>query len=199
MYTKYQSNTEKHRTWIATHRADASYSAKYKAMEDQFIQIGKGEKDDPVYKLNPVQKDCLDTFMLARNNSLVWGKTNVDKYGKSKITDPETGQPIISGDGIIAQVERFATKFAISKLSTKLFNKMLSIMVTKSEKPTGNQYMFIVNTRMWNEVQDTLGLWIRDHKTVGTFLFSKATNGMVDVGATYQSYEYGGKWYCLLQ
>lgn len=47
--------------------------------------------------MNPAAKDCLDTFMLARNNSLLWGKTNVDKYGKAKIFDPETGQPIISG------------------------------------------------------------------------------------------------------
>ena len=78
-------NTEKHRTFISTHRADVSWSAKYAAMEDVFIQIGKGQQDDPVYKLNPAQKDCLDT--------LLWGKTNVDKFGKPKIFDPETQQP----------------------------------------------------------------------------------------------------------
>lgn len=69
-------------------------------MEDQFITIGKGDgKDNVTYKMNPAAKDCLDTFMLARNNSLLWGKTNVDKHGKAKVFDPETGQPIISGDG----------------------------------------------------------------------------------------------------
>lgn len=45
---------------------------------------------------------------------------------------------------------------------------------------------------MWNEIQDVLSAWILTWKTVGTFVFSKASNGYVDVGATYQSYEYGG-------
>ncbi len=191
-YTKHQSNTEKHRTYISTHRADVSYSAKYKSMEDIFIQIGKGGKDDPWYKMNPAEKDCLDSFMLARNNSLLWGKSNVDKHGKPKIFDQETGQPIISGDGIIAQIERFATKLVFSRLNVKLFNKALQVMVTKSEKPTGNQYVFICNTSMWNEVQETMSSWIRDWKTTGTFIFSKAANGYIDLGATYQSYEFAG-------
>lgn len=98
-YVKYQSNTEKHRAYISTHRADVSYSAKYRGMEDVFIQIGKGDKDDPVYKMNAAEKDCLDSFMAARANALLWGKTNVDKNGRPKVYEPETGRPIISGDG----------------------------------------------------------------------------------------------------
>lgn len=70
-YTKYQSNVEKHRTYIGTHRADADMSAQYAAMEDVFIQIGKGQKDDPVYKMNSIEKDCFDTFMMQRNNGLL--------------------------------------------------------------------------------------------------------------------------------
>lgn len=84
-YTKYMSNTEKMRTHIATHRCDTDMSAMYAAMEDVFIQIGKGDKDDPVYKLNTAEKDCLDSFMEARNNALLWGKCNVDESGKVKI------------------------------------------------------------------------------------------------------------------
>ena len=67
---------------MATHRADVDMSAQYKPMEDVFIQIGKGQKDDPVYKMNSAEKDCLDTFMMARNNDLVWGKTDVDANGR---------------------------------------------------------------------------------------------------------------------
>lgn len=66
-------------------------------------------------------------------------------------------------------------------------------MTTKSERPTGNKYIFICNTLMWHEVQNALSSWIRDWKTVGTFLFSKASNGYLDLGATYQSYEFAGK------
>lgn len=61
---------------------------------------------------------------------------------------------------------------------------------------TGNHYCFIVNTNLWNEIQDVLGAWIKDYKTVGTFLFSKAENGYVNVGATFSSYEFAGNSVC---
>lgn len=69
-------------------------SAKYLPMEDVFIQIGKGQQDDPVYVMNTAEKDCLDSFMAARNNALVWGKSNLDKSDKPTIYDSETGRPI---------------------------------------------------------------------------------------------------------
>ena len=190
-YTKYQSNVERMRTHIATHRCDIDMSAMYKPMEDIFIQIGKGDKDDPVYKMNTAEKDCLDSFMEVRNNALLWGKTNMDETGKPKIYD-EDGRPIVSSDGIIAQIERFATKFVFSKLNVAWFEKALQTMVAKSEKAQGNKYMILCNTAFYTEWQRVMSAWIIAHKTDGTFLYSKATNGYVDLGATYQSYEFGG-------
>lgn len=191
-YVKYQSNVEKHRTFIATHRADVDYTAKYRAMEDVFIQIGKGTESDPVYKMNAAEKDCLDSFMAARANALLWGKTNVDKNGKPKIFDPETGEPIISGDGIIPQIERFAGKYVYSKMTNKVMNTAILAMIAKSNNPTGNKYIFVCNTPMWAEIQDSLSGYLRDWKTVGTFMFSKGANDYIKVGATYNSYEYAG-------
>lgn len=52
--------------------------------------------------------------------------------------------------------------------------------------------MFLCNTLAWDEVQNTMGAWIKDWKTVGTFVFSKAANGYVNIGATYTSYEVCG-------
>lgn len=197
MYSKYQGELEKHRTYISSHRCDVDASAQYLAMEDTFIQIGKGSeggKDDPWYKMNSAQKDCLDSFMAARGGKLLYGKSNMDKSGKPRHYDPETGRGIVAGDGIIPQVERFANKFVFSRLNSKLFNKALNAMVSKSDKATGNRYVFVCNELMWTEIQETLSAWIRDWKTTGTFLFSKAANGYVDVGATYQSYEFGGNF-----
>lgn len=65
-------------------------------------------------------------------------------------------------------------------------------MVTKSEKATGNTYAFLCNTILWQEIQETMSAWIRDWKTVGTFVFSKAANGYVNIGATYNSYQING-------
>lgn len=190
-YTRYQSNTEKMRNYMGTHRCDIDYSAKYAAMEDVFIQIGKGDKDDPVYKMNPAEKDLLDSFMEARNNALLWGKTNMDETGKPKTYDAD-GRPIIVPDGIIAQIERFATKFVFNKLNMNFFERALQTMVAKSEKPTGNTYTLLGNTAFYTEWQRVANAWIVAHKTDGSFLWSKASNGMVDLGATYQSYEFAG-------
>ena len=190
-YTKYQSNCEKMRTYIATHRCDIDMSAMYKPMEDVFIQIGKGNDDDPVYKMNTAEKECLDSYMEARNNALLWGKSNMDASGTPKIYD-EDGRPIVSADGVIAQIERFATKFVFSKLNVGYFEKALQAMVAKSEKPQGNSYMLICNTAFYNEWQRVMNAWIVAHKTDGSFLFSKGSNGYVDLGATYESYTFGG-------
>lgn len=179
------------RTHIATHRCDVDMSAMYKPMEDVFIQISKGDKDDHVYKMNTAEKDCLDSFMEARNNALLWGKSNMDATGKPKIYD-EDGRPIVSSDGVIAQIERFATKFVFSKMNVAYFEKALQAMVAKSEKPQGNKYMLLCNTAFYNEWQRVMSAWIGDRHTDGTFLYSKASNGYVDLGATYESYTWGG-------
>lgn len=66
-------------------------------------------------------------------------------------------------------------------------------MVAKSIKPTGNTYTFLVNTRLWNEINTVLDRWLTEHKTDGAVLYSKGANGYVELGATYHSYEYAGK------
>jgi hypothetical protein len=193
-YTRYQSNVEKFRTHISTHRCDVDMSAQYRAMEDVFIKIGKGNElrpNDPVYKLNSAEKDCLDSFMEARNNALLWGKSDVDETGKPKIYDDQN-RPIITGDGLIPQIERFATKFVFSKLNVAYFEKAMQAMTAKSEKPTGNNYIIIANTAFYNEWQRVMQAWITAHHTDATFLYSMAKNGYVNLGATYESYTWAG-------
>lgn len=153
-YTKYQSNCENFRTYIATHRCDIDMSAMYKPMEDVFIQIGAGEKDgtDPVYKMNTAEKDCLDSFMEARNNALLWGKSNMDANGKPKTFD-EDGRPIITSDGVIAQIERFANKYVFSKLNMGYFEKAMQALAAKCEKPQGNQWVLLCNPSFYAEWQ----------------------------------------------
>lgn len=97
-YVKYQSNVSKHRNYITTHRVDTDYSAQYKAFEDQFIKIGKGEGNgdmkETIYRMDKQEKVLLDNFMYVRNNGLLFNKCNVDVNGKATITDPDTGRPI---------------------------------------------------------------------------------------------------------
>lgn len=195
-YSKYQSNIERHRGYITTHRVDDTYSALFKPLETTFVNIGTGKDNgqmtETTYKMDTVEKNLLRNFLEVRNNGLLFNKTNVDKNGKATISDPDTGRPIYIGDGIIPQVERFASKYVYNKMTPAAFQTALSMMVEKAEQPTGNKFIFICNEKMWNDIQTALSEYLARFKPTGTYLWSKAANGYVDVGATFSSYEMGG-------
>lgn len=191
-FTKYQSNVEKHRAYIGTTRTDIDYSAKYIAMEDQFIQIATKDKEF-TFKLNGAQKVNMDSFMAARNGKQLFSKGSIDKNGKSILTD-SLGRPIIATEGIIPQAERFATKFSFNEncFSVRMWEAAMAEMAAKADNSQGNTWAFVCNTKMYNIVQRKMSNWIRDWRTEGSFVWSKGANGYVNLGATYQSYSYAG-------
>lgn len=197
-YVKYQSNIERHRNYITTHRVDDSYSALYAAHENTFISIAEGKDQgnltETIYKMDKKEKVLLDNFLYVRNNGLLFNKCNVDVNGKPTICDPDTGRPIYIGDGIIPQVERFASKYAFAKLTIEVFHTVLAALNEKANNPTGNRYVFICNERMWSLLQQVLGDYLAKFRTQGTYLWSKAANDYIKVGATFDSYEYGGNY-----
>lgn len=196
-YVKSQSSVEHHRNYITTFRNDISYSALYKAHENTFIKIGEGDGDrmkETIYKMDNVQKTLLDNFLLSRNQGLLFNKTNINpKTGRSTIVDPDTGRPVNIGDGLVPQIERFASKYAYNgKPTRELFNTIINTLGEKADKETGNAYHFIVNSKLWQDLQDTLGDYLANFKTDGAYLYSKAANSYVAVGATYNTYNYAG-------
>ena len=116
----------------------------------------------------------------------------MDKDGKPTLFEPETGREIITSEGAIPQIERFATKFVFNKLSVAWLKKALNVLVAKSEKKLGNKYAVICNTLLWDDVQQCIDLFLKDRHTDGDFLWSKGSNGYVAAGATYDTYTYGG-------
>lgn len=195
-YVKYQSNIERHRGYITTHRVDDSYTALFKPLETTFVKVaegsGNGEAKESMYQMDTLEKNLLKNFLEVRNNGLLFNKTNVNKDGKPTISDPDTGRPIYIGDGIIPQVMRFASKYVYNKLTPACFNTAMAMMNQKAQDPIGNKYVFICNEKMWADIQDCLSGWLARFKTCGTYLWSKRANGYLDVGATFTSYEIGG-------
>ena len=108
-----------------------------------FISIAEGKDagslKETLYKMSKKEKTLLDNFLYVRNNGLLFNKCNVDVNGKPTISDPDTGRPIYIGDGIIPQVERFASKYAFSKLTIDVFQTVLATMNEKAKLPTGNR------------------------------------------------------------
>ena len=200
-FTKYQSNIEKHRNFITEHRCDISFSSRYAQMEDQFIKIaqgdGAGELKEKLFKLNKMEKDLLDNFQTVKNNALLWQKTTMDLNGKSTVLT-EDGRPLVAGDGLIPQIERFASKFKFAKLNVNVINTILDSMNAKAVNATGNHYTFIVNDRFWSLTNTALGDWLKLWGSTPTMLYSKATQNKmnvdnpVKVGATFTTYEVSG-------
>jgi len=200
-FTKYQSNIEKHRQWITEHRNDISYSSRYAQMEDQFIKIaqgdGTGELKEKLFKLNKMEKDLLDNFHTVKNNALLWQKTTMDANGKSTVLTDD-GRPLVAGDGLIPQIERFASKYKFAKLNVNIINTVIDMMNQKATNATGNHYTFIVNDRLWGQINTTLGEWLKAWGSTPTLLYSKATQSMIKadnplkVGGTFVSYEIAG-------
>ena len=195
-YAKYQSNIEKHRNYLTTYRVDDSQSALYGAHEDVFLNIASGKADgstkEGLFKMTTMEKNLMENFLTVRNQGSLFNKTNVDANGKATIQDPDTGRPIYIGDGILPQIEAYASKYTYNRLTTTVLETALHTMSQKSAQPTGNNYMFIVNEKMWMQLQSSLSdfLW-KFKSTLGAYAWSKKANGNLSVGATFDTYEFG--------
>lgn len=196
-FVKYQSNVEKMRNYMTTVRVDDSYSSKYALMEDTFIKVGKGDGNgnlsEKIYRLEPMKKNLIQNFLYARENMILLAKGNIGVDGKATISDRSTGRPIYIGDGMIPQIERFASKYAGNRVTVNTFHTIISTMVEKAESPTGNHFCFMVNEKAWAIVQRVLGDYLATRHTDGAYLWSKGGEGKyIKVGATFDAYEWGG-------
>jgi hypothetical protein len=195
-YTKYQSNVERHRNWITEHRHDISYSSRYAAMEDTFIKIsngeGGGDYKEAIFKMPKVKQVLLESFMESRNNNLLFAKSTMDENGKATIHDPHTGRPLIAGDGCLPQINRFAGMYSYAKMSISVFNKAILAMTQKSERPQGNEYVFICNERLYADIQNVLAEQLMQFHPVDAAVYSKEANGKIKVGAEYSAYTFMG-------
>jgi hypothetical protein len=195
-YVKYQSNIERMRNYMSTIRVEDSYSAKYALMEDSFIKIGEGKDQgcltETIYRLEPMKKNLIENFLYQRENMMLMARGTMGVDGKSTLADRATGRPIEIGDGVIPQVERFASKYSANKITIQTFQQIISTMVEKAENPEGNVFTFMVNERMWGIVQNVLGNYLSNRKTDEAYIWSKGGKGKyINVGATFDAYTWG--------
>lgn len=166
-------------------------------MEDTFIKIGKGENQgcltEKIYKLDPMRKNLIENFLYVRENMMLLAKGNIGVDGKATISDRGTGRPVYIGEGMIPQIERFASKYSANRITINTFHTIISTMVEKAESPTGNHFMFVVNEKLWGIVQRVLGEYLANRRTDESYVWSKGGQGKyIKVGATFDSYEWGG-------
>jgi hypothetical protein len=185
---------------MTTFRCDASWSSLYALEEDLFMKIADDKdatKGEAIYKMKKKEKELLDTFMYVMNTGLLCNKGNVDINNKATIVDPATNRPLYIGEGLIPQIEAFASKFVYNNKPTlQLFNHIMSVMREKAQKDTGNNFTILCNAKFWDDINLVLGEYLANFRTDGTYMYSKGANkgqgGYVKVGATYNSYEFAG-------
>lgn len=76
-------------------------------------------------------------------------KIQSEHYGnivinKKNDTTLDTGRGITIGDGLVPQIERFASKYAYTRMTLELFNTIIRTMNEKANKVTGNKLSIIV-------------------------------------------------------
>jgi hypothetical protein len=192
-YTKWVSNTETHRNYISRQRGSVDWSGDFAMQEDIFIQIGKDNKSTAsYYKMTKKEKECMDSFLLSREQNCIFSETNYDVNGKCLDQD-DHGRDIPMGDGVIAQIERYCDKFSYSILTSDVLDDVMSSMREKSDTPIGNTYAVVCNERLWDQVGKLMISDLRFQTSAdGAYFYSKAANGKVKVGATFNAYEFQG-------
>ena len=144
--------------------------------------------------MDKVQQNLLETFLVGRNQALLFSKGNVNpQTEKPTIVDPDTNRPIYISDGLIPQVEAYASKYAYNKLTINVFKSMLQALNEKARNATGNKYMFICNEAFYYQLGDLLDTYLAQYHTDGTYLWSMKANGYVEVGARgFDTYRWMG-------
>jgi hypothetical protein len=142
--------------------------------------------------MTKVKQVLLESFMESRNNNLLFAKSTMDENGKATIHDPHTGRPLIAGDGCLPQINRFAGMYSYAKMSISVFNKAILAMTQKSERPQGNEYVFICNERLYADIQNVLAEQLMQFHPVDAAVYSKEANGKIKVGAEYSAYTFMG-------
>lgn len=195
-YSKFQSQAELHRNYMTTFRCDTSWSSLYALQEDVFMKIADDKdtsKGEQWYKMKKKERELLDTFMYAVNTGLLCNKGNIDANGKATIQDPDTGRPIYIGEGLIPQIEAYASKFVYNdKPTLQIFNHIMNTMSEKAQSDTGNHFVIMCNSKLWQDINLVLGEYLANFHTDGTYMYSKAKDGYVKVGNTFSTYEYAG-------
>lgn len=123
-------------------RCDLEYSARYLALEDNFVKVSQekdnGSRSSYLFKMPHRNKILQDSYMQAVNNMGMWAKSTMDENGKCMLQDRQ-GRDLICGDGLMNQYFRYASKYNYAQMSMNVMNDAMAALSQKCESPTGNR------------------------------------------------------------
>jgi hypothetical protein len=178
---------EEHRGYITRVRVDGSWTN-----DAKMIYFEAGQADNKQYfKMEQPAKAILDQFLYMRENSMLLGRDNHDINGNCLDHDSITGAALDSGDGVLAQIERYCDKFFYTKLTTSIFEDAIDSIVKKTGKTTGNNITVVCNWIGYKQISKALEDKLRSTAIDGGYYWTK-NGGDITVGGSFKAYQWMG-------
>lgn len=185
--------SEEHINYLTKVRYDWSWSADAAAtkyiIEDIVPHNGKAVKFN--YVTDELFRAAMETYHFRKEMQLIYGRSTMDANGRCFLQDPRTGQDIVEGDGLIAQMAD-SQKQTYTNLNIDLIEDALSDLSLRSPKRTGNTWMLTTGA----EGYKAFGKIMRaEHKSAWTLQpgsYVQTKNGKIQLGAEYNAYSFQG-------
>jgi hypothetical protein len=203
---RFYFNIEEHVNWISTVRTTASFSSEY-AMKAKFYETTMN-REKVVIKVDPIREDMMQQMLYAVNNIMIFGESTMNEQLQPTLHDAGNNYPIIAGDGVYTQINKFADTFDYTEgsMSPRVLQNMLSSITHKTPKLTGNHFTFICNKRLWEHFNASMLGELKTSAIAGAWYYSQAAGKKVQwgispeteqlnglsVGNTFTTYEYAG-------
>lgn len=222
---KHHYNTERHINYMTKIRAGQPYSGDFRATQELYFMedgdLAKAQKEKggtyKIFKLSSIEQQVLEHFLRSANGMLLFGRSSMSETsGRSKV-QVDQNQDVITGDGIIAQYERYAyyIDYSNNKLDVKDFQDAIEYIAEKRGQSQGNHITVLCNRVFSRQKATALQNAVNTFATSndGTWFFSKDTDEVygakdafggtkrlkrtklpheIAVGATFNSYIYEG-------
>jgi hypothetical protein len=203
--SRFYFNVEEHVNYVTTLRTSASFSSEYALKEKYYATTLNNEQ--VLVKMEPIREDMMQQLLYAVNNVMIFGESTVNDQLQSTLFDYGNNNPIIAGDGVYTQINKFADTFdyAQGSLSVRQLNNMFKSITNKTPKITGNHFTFVCNKTLWEHFNETMIGELKTSAIAGAWYYSKAAGKKVNVksvetespdgmqvGTTFNTYEFSG-------
>jgi hypothetical protein len=184
---------EEHINYLTKVRYDWSWSADAAAtkyiIEDMVPHNGQMKRF--TYITDELFRSAMETYHFRKEMALIYGQSTMDANGRCFLQDPKTGQDIVQGDGLIAQMAD-SQKQNYTKLTIGLLEDVLSDISLHSPKPTGNVFLLTTGREGYKEFgrlmrQEHKGFWTLQPNT-----YVQTKNGKIQLGAEYNAFTFQG-------
>jgi hypothetical protein len=197
-YFTLPNRMERHANFISRFRVDGSRSGDYSYSERIYLERVKKKMDGSVdgtgefYTWSGQKQDMMDKLMFSINSGLLFMQGAFDE-DLIHLVREEDGRPIPIGQGIIPQIRAYGQFMGYNNLSETLIRKVISLIVERRPKKTGNEIVMLVNWRLYQQVQIILDALTKQRLTTQDSYLTRDDNKKAYVvGSTYCGYEFAG-------